>query len=41
MVRIWGTLLAGVFAALAFVGIASQAEAATALKVCGSGNGHG
>lgn len=41
MVRIWGTLLAGVFAALAFVGIASQTEAATALKVCGSGNGHG
>ncbi len=45
MLRVWGTLLAGVCAAVISVGVAvggaSQAEGAAAIKVCGSGNGHG
>lgn len=41
MLRVWGTLLAGVVASLAFLGVATQAGGATAIKVCGSGNGHG
>ena len=41
MLRICGTLLAGLVAATLFVGVASQAEGATTIKVCGSGNGHG
>ena len=39
--RIWGTLLAGLVAATLFAGLASQAEGATTIKVCGSGYGHG
>lgn len=41
MLRLWGTLLAGVFAAVVSVGGASQAGGAAVIKVCGSGNGHG
>ncbi len=40
LLRVWGTLIAGVLAALISVGIASKAEGATTIKVCGSGNGH-
>lgn len=41
MLKIWGTLLAGLVVATIFAGVASQAEGATTIKVCGSGYGHG
>ncbi len=41
MLKIWGTLLAGLVVATIFAGAASQAEGATTIKVCGSGYGHG
>ena len=41
MLRIYGVLLSGFLAAAISLGVVSQAEGATNVKVCGSGNGHG
>lgn len=41
MLRLWGALFAGIFAAVISASIVSQADGATDIKVCGSGNGHG
>jgi stage II sporulation protein D len=41
LLRLWGALFAGIFAAVISASIVSQADGATDIKVCGSGNGHG
>lgn len=41
MLKILGTMAAGVVAAVFTLGITSQAGAAAGVKVCGAGNGHG
>lgn len=41
MFKIWGVLLSSLLAAVLTLGMASQAEGATNVKVCGSGYGHG